>query len=90
MTEERALAIVSQGKSVDSLLVTELDALLAWHKADKTKGAKKADKLEHWKKILLDGQQLLEYERWTEKDHVIGHGIGGILIPVEMARLTKS
>jgi hypothetical protein len=68
MTEERALAIVAQGKSVDSLLVTELDALLAWHQADKTKGAKKADKLEQWKKILSDGHQLPEYEQWTEED----------------------
>ena len=67
-TEEKALAIVAQGKSVDSLLVTELDALLAWHQADKTKGAKKADKLEQWKKILSDGQQPPEYERWTEDD----------------------
>ncbi len=30
-TEEKALAIVAQGKSVDSLLVTELDALLVRH-----------------------------------------------------------
>ena len=68
MTEERALAIIAQGKSVDLLLVTELDALLAWHQVDKTKGAKKADKLETWKKILLDGQQPPEYEHWTEED----------------------
>ena len=48
--------------------MTELDALLAWHQADKTKGAKKADKLEQWKKILSDGQQPPEYKRWTEED----------------------
>ena len=65
-TEEKALAIVAQGKSVDSLLVTELDALLAWHQVDKTKGAKKADKLEKWKKILSGGQQPPEYKQWTE------------------------
>ena len=68
MTEERALAIVAQGMSVDSLLVTELDALLAWHQADKTKGGKKADKFEQWKKILSDGQQSPEYEWSTEED----------------------
>ena len=67
-TEEKALAIVAQGKSVDSLLVTELDALLAWHQVDKTKGAKKADKLEKWKKILSGGQQPPEYKQWTEDD----------------------
>ena len=65
-TEEKALAIVAQGKSVDSLLVTELDAFLAWHQADKTEGAKKADKLEQWNKILSDEQQPPEYKRWTE------------------------
>jgi hypothetical protein len=67
-TEEKALAIVAQGKSVDSLLVTELDALLAWHQADKTKWARKADILEQWKKILSDGQQPPEYKQWTEDD----------------------
>ncbi len=69
MTEEKALAIVAQGKSVDSLLVTELDALLVWHQVEKIKGGKKAEQLEQQKKILSDGQQLPEYEWWTEEDN---------------------
>jgi len=67
-TEEKALAIIAQGKSVDMLTVTELDTLLAWHQAAKIKGAKRVDKLEQWKKILSDEQQPPEYERWTEED----------------------
>ena len=69
MTEEKALAIVAQGKSVDSLLVTELDALLVWHQVEKIKGGKKAEQLEQQKKILSDGQQLPEYEWLTEEDN---------------------
>ena len=41
--EEKALAIVEKGKPVNMLLVADLDVLLAWHHAPKTKGAKKAD-----------------------------------------------
>ena len=66
--EEKALAIIARGKSVDTLTVTELDTLLAWHQVAKTKGAKRGDKLEQWTKILSDGQQPPEYERWTEED----------------------
>ena len=68
-TEERAVAIIAQGKSVDTLTVmTELDTLLTWHQVAKTKAAKQGDRLEQWKKTLSDGQQPLEYERWTEDD----------------------
>ena len=67
-TEEKALAIIAQGKNVDMLTVTELDTLLAWHQVPKIKGGKRADKLEQWKKILADEQQPPEYERWTEDD----------------------
>jgi hypothetical protein len=43
LTKEKANAILAQGKSVDSLMVTELDTLLAWHRAAKIKGAKRVD-----------------------------------------------
>jgi len=44
------------GKSINSLTVAELDVLLSWHQTTKTKGAKKADKLEQWKQILESGK----------------------------------
>ena len=66
--EEKALAIVEQGKPVNMLLVADLDVLLAWHHAPKTKGAKKADKVLQWVTILADGGQPPAYERWTDDD----------------------
>ena len=41
---------------------------MVWHQLAKTKGDKRGDKLEQWKKILADEQQPPEYERWTEDD----------------------
>jgi len=43
--EDKALAILQQERSVQSLNVKELDVFLAWHQAPKVSGAKKADKL---------------------------------------------
>jgi hypothetical protein len=45
-TEEKALTLLEQGKPVNLLSVADLDLLLAWHQAPKTKGAKKLDKLQ--------------------------------------------
>jgi hypothetical protein len=53
---------------VESLLVSELDTLLAWHQVAKTKGSKKAEKLEQWKDIVAKGQQPPQFEQWTDND----------------------
>jgi hypothetical protein len=45
VTEEKALALLKQGKPVNLLNVADLDVLLAWHQAPKTKGTEKVDKL---------------------------------------------
>jgi len=45
-TEEKALALLEQGKPVILLSVADLDLLLTWYQAPKTKGAKKLDKLQ--------------------------------------------
>ena len=45
-TEEKALALLEQGKPVISLSVADLDLQLTWHQAPKTKCAKKSDKLQ--------------------------------------------
>ncbi len=66
--EEKALAIVEQGKPVNLLLGADLGVLLAWQHASKTKGAKKADKGLQWMTILADGGQPPAYERWTDDD----------------------
>jgi hypothetical protein len=68
MTEEKARAIIAQGKSDDLLTVIELDALLAWHQVAKIKGAKRADKVEQWKQILESGKRPPDYDRWTAED----------------------
>ena len=47
-TEEKALALLEQGKPVNLLSVADLDMLLGWHQAPKTKDAKKLDKLQQW------------------------------------------
>ncbi len=68
--EKKAMAIVNQGKPLNSLSVAELDMLLAWHQAPKTKGVhkKKAEKLQQWMMILGDGGQPPAYEKWTDED----------------------
>ncbi len=42
--EDNAMLILERGKNVESLLVSELDALLAWHQVAKIKGSKKDKK----------------------------------------------
>jgi hypothetical protein len=68
LTEEKANAILAQGKSVDSLTVTELDTVLAWHRAAKIKGAKRVSKVEQWRQIMSSGKQPPDYDRWTAED----------------------
>jgi hypothetical protein len=67
-TEEKALALLEQGKPVNLLSVADLDVLLAWHQAPKTKGAKKADKLQQWMAIRADGDPPSAYKRWTDEE----------------------
>jgi len=67
-TEEKALALLEQGKPVNLLSVADLDMLLAWHQAPKTKSAKKADKLQQWMAIRADGNPPPAYERWADED----------------------
>ena len=67
-TEEKALALLEQGKPVNSLSVADLDVLLAWHQAPKMKGAKKADKLQQWMAIRANGDPPPAYERWTDEE----------------------
>jgi hypothetical protein len=50
------------------LSVANLDVLLAWHQAPKTKGAKKVDKIQQWMTIRVDGNPPPAYERWTDED----------------------
>ncbi len=68
--EEKAMAIINQGKPLNSLSVADLDVLLAWHQAPKTKDIpkKKAEKVQQWMMILGDGGQPPAYERWTDED----------------------
>ena len=56
--------ILDAGKNVESLLVSELDTLLARHRVAKNKGSKK-EELEQWKDIIAKGQQPPQFERWT-------------------------
>ena len=67
-TVEKALALLEQGKPVNSLSVADLDVLLVWHQAPKTKVAKKSDKLQQWMAIRADGDPLPAYERWTDEE----------------------
>ncbi len=82
--EEKAIAIMAQGKSNNSLTVAKLDVLLSWHQATKTKGAKKADKLEQWKQILKSGKRPPDYDRWTaeEEERLVGLGVQGDTIDI--------
>jgi len=66
--EDKAMVIINQGKPLNLLSVADLDVLLAYHHAPKTKGAKKADKVLQWMTILADGSQPPAYERWTDDD----------------------
>jgi len=68
VTEEKSLALLEQCKPFNSLSVADLDALLVWHQAPKTKGAKKADKLQQWMAIRADGYPPPAYERWMDEE----------------------
>ena len=67
-TEEKALALLEQGKPVNSLSVADLDLLLAWHRVPKTKGAKKLDNLQQWMAIRAGGDPPPAYERWMDEE----------------------
>jgi hypothetical protein len=64
------MAIINQGKPLNLLSVADLDVLLTWHQAPKTKGVhkKKAEKVQQWMTILGDGGQPPAYKRWTDED----------------------
>jgi hypothetical protein len=82
--EEKAIAIMAQSKSVNLLTVAKLDVLLLWHQATKTKGAKKADKLEQWKQNLESGKRPPDYDRWTAEDEerLVGLDVQGDTINI--------
>ncbi len=62
--EEKAMAIINQCKPINLRSVADLDVLLAWHQAPKTKGVhkKKAEKVQQWMMILGDGGKPPAYE----------------------------
>jgi hypothetical protein len=66
--EDKALTILQQERSVQSLNVKELDVLLAWHQAPKVSGAKKADKLVQWQNIVASEKAPPLFARWTNDD----------------------
>jgi hypothetical protein len=66
--EEKAIAIVEQGKSVDKLTVGNLNALLDWHQVKMPQKSKKEDKLGWWMQILVEGWPPPEYQWWTDVD----------------------
>ena len=68
MTEEKALALLEQGKRVNLLSVADLDVLLVWHQAPKMKGVKKAGKLQQWMAIRVDGEPPPAYDTWMDED----------------------
>jgi hypothetical protein len=86
--EEKAIAIMAQGKSIGSCTVAKLDVLLVWHQATKNKGAKKADKLEQWKQILESEMRPPDYDRWTAEDEerLVGLAVQGDTIGISNTR----
>jgi hypothetical protein len=66
--EDKAIAILQQERSVQSLNVKELDMLLAWHQAPKVSGAKKADKLVQCQNIVASENAPPLFARWTNDD----------------------
>ena len=73
--EDKALTILQQGRSVQSLNVKELDVLLAWHQAPKVSGAKKADKLVQWQNIVASEKAPPLFARWTNDDEERMNGL---------------
>ncbi len=54
-TKDKARAILEQGKSIDKLTLSDLNALLEWHGVKMPQKLKKEDKLERWRQILAEG-----------------------------------
>ena len=73
--EVKALAILQQERSVQSLNVKELDVLLAWHQAPKVSGAKKADKLVQCPNIMASEKAPPLFARWTNDDEERMNGL---------------
>ena len=66
--EVKALTILQQEKSAQSLIVKELDVSLAWRQAPKVASAKKAEKLVKWQNIVASGKAAPLFVRWTNDD----------------------
>jgi len=73
--EDKALAILQQERSVQSLNVKELDVFLAWHQAPKVSGAKKADKLVQWQNIVASEKAPPLFARWMNDDEERMNGL---------------
>jgi hypothetical protein len=73
--EDKALAILQQERSIQSLNVQELDVLLAWHQAPKVSGAKKADKLVQWQNIVVSEKVPPLFARWMNDDEEMMNGL---------------
>jgi hypothetical protein len=60
---------MEQGKSIDKLNVSDLNALLEWHGVKMPQKLKKEDKLERWRQILAEGgEQPPDVRGWTDED----------------------
>jgi hypothetical protein len=66
--DEKALAIVEQSKSINKLIVVNLNALLDWHQVKMPQKSKKDDKVGQWMQILEEGRQPSKYQWWTDVD----------------------
>jgi hypothetical protein len=73
--EDKALTILQQERSVQSLNVKELDVLLAWHQAPKVSGAKKADKLVQCPNIMASEKAPPLFAPWTNDDEERMNGL---------------
>jgi hypothetical protein len=73
--EDKALTILQQERSVQSINVKELDVLLAWHQAPKVSGAKKADKLVQCQSIVASEKAPSLFARWTNDDEERMNGL---------------
>ncbi len=66
VAEEKALAIVEQGKSIDKPTLADLNGLLDWHQVKMLQKSKKEEELGRWMQVLVEGWQPAEYQRWTD------------------------
>ncbi len=80
--EVKALTILQQEKSVQSLILKELDVLLAWHQAPKVAGAKKAEKLVQWQNIVASGKAAPLFVCWMHDDEERLEGLMGESIDI--------